>query len=159
ESDAMASGVCPISRRRMRPGLTAIAVSLSLSSVGCQSLNHTVASWRSSYDTSGIAKGITDDEKQQTREFLTRWFRMSPKSSAELDKNPSTMVIGSDGWKPMAKPKANPEAEAELKAAHDLYKQDKLTEAEKAFAKIAKNRKGSPWGEKAQFFLAETQFL
>jgi outer membrane protein assembly factor BamD (BamD/ComL family) len=58
----------------------------------------------------------------------------------------------------MSTPKADPKADAELKAAMDLYKQDKMAEAERAFAKIAKARKGSPWGEKAQFYIAEIQY-
>jgi outer membrane protein assembly factor BamD (BamD/ComL family) len=39
-----------------------------------------------------------------------------------------------------------------------LFEQGKLAEAEKEFAKIAKNRKVDPVGEDAQFYLAETQF-
>ena len=39
-----------------------------------------------------------------------------------------------------------------------LFQQGKLAEAEKEFVKIAKDRKGTPWGETAQYYLAETQF-
>ena len=38
------------------------------------------------------------------------------------------------------------------------FEQGKFAEAEKAFAKIAKDRKGTPWGETAQYYLAETQY-
>jgi outer membrane protein assembly factor BamD (BamD/ComL family) len=39
-----------------------------------------------------------------------------------------------------------------------LFQQGKLAEAEKQFAQIAKNRKGTTWGEYSQFYLAESQF-
>ena len=58
----------------------------------------------------------------------------------------------------MAKPAKDPEADAEFKAALKLFQQGKFAEAEKEFAKIAKNRKGTPWGEDGQYYLAETQF-
>ena len=47
----------------------------------------------------------------------------------------------------MAKPAKDPKAEAEFQAALKLFQQGKLAEAEKEFARIAKNRKGTPWGE------------
>ncbi len=39
-----------------------------------------------------------------------------------------------------------------------MFQQGKLAEAEKEFAKIAKNRKGTTYGENGQYYLAETQF-
>ena len=58
----------------------------------------------------------------------------------------------------MTKPAKDPAAEAEFNAAHTLFQQGKLAEAEKEFARIAKNRKGTPVGEDCQYYLAETQF-
>jgi outer membrane protein assembly factor BamD (BamD/ComL family) len=144
-------------RRPARLGATALAVAVSLMGPGCQGFNYSLAQWRSAYDTSGLAKGITDPEKQRTGSTTARWHwpGQTPDSSTDYTKNPSTLVLGSDGWKPMMTPKADPKADAELKAAYDLYKQDKLSDAEHEFTKIAKNRKGTPWGEKAQFYLAE----
>ncbi|MHC5539410.1 outer membrane protein assembly factor BamD, partial [Singulisphaera rosea] len=46
----------------------------------------------------------------------------------------------------------------EFRAAEKLYKQGKLVEAEAAFGPIIRKRKGTPWGEKAQFLTAECQF-
>ena len=68
------------------------------------------------------------------------------------------MVLGSDGWRPIAKPAPDPAADAEFQAALKLFQQGKFEEAEKQFAKIAKNRKETTWGENAQFYLAECQF-
>lgn len=147
-------------RKKGRLGAAVIAASMSLANTGCQGISHSIAQWRSSYDTSGIARPISADEKAQTGNFLTRWFSPGkPGDGPSLTaRDPSGLVMGSDGWKPLDKPKADPKAEAEIKAAHELYMKDELAQAEKEFARIAKNRKGSPYGSKAQFFLAETQF-
>jgi outer membrane protein assembly factor BamD (BamD/ComL family) len=56
------------------------------------------------------------------------------------------------------KVEANPEADREFQAAAALFQQGKRDEAEKAFAALAKNRKGTPWGEKGQFYLAESYY-
>ena len=45
----------------------------------------------------------------------------------------------------------NPEADAEFQAAEQLFQQGKFAEAEAAFAKHRQERKGTPWGEKAQY--------
>src|SRR5262249_53829758 len=52
----------------------------------------------------------------------------------------------------------NPEADAEIQAAEKLFQQGQLAEAEKAFAKAAKKRKETSWGEKAQIYLAEIRY-
>lgn len=74
------------------------------------------------------------------------------------DDDPSSLVLGSNGWKPMIRPEENPEAQKELDDALELFQRGDLARAESALAKIAKNRKETPWGEKAQFYLAETQY-
>jgi outer membrane protein assembly factor BamD (BamD/ComL family) len=71
---------------------------------------------------------------------------------------PDPLTMDPQGWKRAADPEANPEAAAEFKAADSLFRQAKLEEAESAFKTAAKKRKDTPWGEKAQYFLAETQF-
>jgi len=72
--------------------------------------------------------------------------------------DPSSLVLGSNGWRPMIEPEENPEAQKELDDALELYQRGDLAKAESALAKIARNRKETPWGEKAQFYLAETQY-
>ena len=49
-----------------------------------------------------------------------------------------------------------PRGRRRVRRGPQLFQQGKLAEAEDAFAKIAKKRKGTPWGEKAQYYLAET---
>jgi outer membrane protein assembly factor BamD (BamD/ComL family) len=140
---------------------------------GCQSFSVPLAQWRAGYDPS-LAKKISPEEKdratsetvEEPRSLLGRW--LNPKGSkvasddkdakAPSSKSPDTLVLGSDGWRPMLKPKNDPEADKELDEALKLFKQGKLDEAEPVFARIAKKRKGSHWGEKAQYYLAETQY-
>lgn len=68
------------------------------------------------------------------------------------------MILGSDGWRPIVKAAKDPAADAEYQEVQKLFQQGKFAEAEKGFARIAKNRKGTPWGENSQYYLAESQF-
>ncbi len=132
---------------------------------GCQSFTSPLAQWRTAYDDN-LFKRITPEEMADasgpadSTNLLQRW--LSPKTTASGPggtTNPSSaLVLGSNGWRPMAKPAPNPEADAEFDAAMKLFKQGKFAEAEKQFAKIAKNRKGSTWGENGQYYLAESQY-
>ncbi|MBV8676976.1 MAG: tetratricopeptide repeat protein, partial [Planctomycetaceae bacterium] len=148
----------PDPRRRPTRGLGAVLVFLATVS-GCQTGSGSfLTAWRMSRDAS-LSKGPTKDELQDDRNLLARWLspKRPPSSAATADKAPSPLILGSDGWKPM-KPVPNPEADAEFQAAERLFQQGKFDDAEKAFQKLAKNRKGTPWGERGQFYLAETQY-
>jgi outer membrane protein assembly factor BamD (BamD/ComL family) len=122
---------------------------------GCQSSGSYLSLWRQGTDSS-LSKGPTKDELNDDRNLLARWFtpKVNPHSNADA---PNPIVLGSDGYKPMEAPK-NPEADEEFKAAEKLFQQGKLEEAEPLFAKLAKARKGSPWGEKGQYYVAECQY-
>ncbi len=146
----------PPSRRPGAPGVLLVAVALAaLSATGCTSLGsaNPLTLWRMGLDKS-LSSGPTPTETGDNRGLMARWIK--PKAPPGTNANGSTLVLGSNGWQPM-KAEANPEADKEVKAALTLVKQGKLDDAEKAFAAIAKNRKGTPWGEKSQYYLAETQ--
>ncbi len=148
----------PDPRRRPTPGLGAVLVFLATVS-GCQTgSGGFLTAWRMGRDAS-LSKGPNKDELQDDRNLMARWLspKRPPSSAVAADKAPSTLILGSDGWKPM-KPIPNPEADAEFQAAERLFQQGKLDGAETAFQKLAKNRKGTPWGERGQFYLAETQY-
>ncbi len=149
------------------------AAMLAIGLVGCQSFSVPFAQWTSGYDSS-LAKKISKEEKDGTtsekveepRTLLQRW--LNPKSATDdkdddaakmpSSKSPSTLILGSDGWRPMLKPEKNPQADKEFDEAHKLFQQGKLNEAEQVFKTIAKKRKGSHWGEKSQFYVAEIQY-
>jgi outer membrane protein assembly factor BamD (BamD/ComL family) len=135
--------------------LAIAALVLAMAGTGCQStLTGPLALIRNARDNS-LSPGPTSKESGDDRNIFARLIRPKAPPSGDFDGDP--LVLGSDGWKPMAAPK-DPEADKELQAAQALYQQGKLDEAEKAYKAIAKKRKGTPWGEKAQFYLAESQF-
>jgi outer membrane protein assembly factor BamD (BamD/ComL family) len=139
--------------RRRRPALRlGAALAVLLASPGCQALS----AWRMGHDSS-LSRGPTAEELGDDRNLMARW--LSPKAGtptgAAAPRSP--LVLGSNGWRPM-KATPNPEADAEFQAAETLLKEGKASEAEAALKKIVKNRKGTPWGEKAQFALAESYF-
>src|SRR5207253_7282749 len=91
--------------------------------------------------------------------LLQRWLTPRKNPAVTSSASPSsTLILGSDGWRPFAKPVPNPQADAELQAALKLFQQGKFAEAEKRFAPIAKQRKGTTWGENSQYYLAECQY-
>ncbi|MGO9601725.1 MAG: tetratricopeptide repeat protein [Isosphaeraceae bacterium] len=174
ESLARAPTTFPrLSEARWLGGLTLMLLGVSLA--GCQSLSVPLSQWTAAYDH-GLFKSISKDEAkssasekvEQPRTLLARW--LNPKGSNVSEdkgddsdalpnsKSDSTLVLGSDGWRPMMKPKANPKAEKELDEAQQLFQQGKLADAEAVYKQIAKKRKGTQWGEKALYYVAECQY-
>jgi outer membrane protein assembly factor BamD (BamD/ComL family) len=132
-----------------------VAALSALPGIGCQSIGtNPLALWRQGLDSS-LSKAPTRAETGDNRNFMARWLTPKKPPAGNFDPNP--LVLGSDGWRPM-KAEVNPEADKEFREAEALFQQGKLDLAEKAFAKLAKKRKGTPWGEKGQYYLAETQF-
>jgi TolA-binding protein len=143
-----------------RAGLLVLPLALA----GCQSVMTPLSQWRAAYDGK-LVKGPTKEEMADVTgptdsdNLMDRWLtpRTTGGGGSSGDKS-STLILGSDGWRPMIKPAKDPKADAEYQAALTLFQQGKFAETQKAFAKIAKDRKGTPWGENAQFYLAETYY-
>jgi outer membrane protein assembly factor BamD (BamD/ComL family) len=151
---------------------------------GCSSTGGGLLSlWRQGTDSS-LSKGPTAEEVNDNRNLMARW--LSPKKNPHADPeslNPtSPLILGSNGYKPLT-PLKNAEADAEFEAAERLFQQGKfqappmptliflagpwcerlfrqgeLDAAEPRFMRIVSKRKGTPWGEKAQYYLAESQY-
>ena len=104
----------------------------------------------------GIAKPITAAEIGDDRPFLARLIRPKAPKMSTPDTD-TTLVLGSNGWAP---PRVERDAESEraFEAAQAAEKQGKLGQAEAAYAKLARTKKGTSWGERAQFALAEIQY-
>jgi outer membrane protein assembly factor BamD (BamD/ComL family) len=152
---------------RIRPGRAARLAALLLAVVplaGCANLMSPLGTWRAAYD-GNLFKKLSPEEMADaggttdSTNLFQRWLTPRGNPALKSSEPPSsTMVLGSDGWRPMAKPAPDPQADAELDAAMKLFQQAKFEEAEKAFTKIAKDRKGTTWGENSQYYLAESQF-
>jgi TolA-binding protein len=122
---------------------------------GCQGGGGPLARWRMAFDGS-LAKSPTDAEVGERRNLLARWIRPAVPGSSASEVG-SGLVMGSNGWSPLRVP-SDPEAEAAFKEAEALFQRGQLDEAERAFSKLARRKKDSGWGEKAQFNLAECQY-
>jgi outer membrane protein assembly factor BamD (BamD/ComL family) len=146
--------------RALRHALAqALALAVLLAAQGCSSTGGGLISlWRQGTDSS-LSKPPTPEEINDNRNLLARWLtpKMNPHANPDAINPPSTLILGSNGYKPMQPPK-NPEADAELEVGERLFQQGKFEEAQPVFARIARNRKSSPWGEKAQYFLAESYY-
>jgi outer membrane protein assembly factor BamD (BamD/ComL family) len=131
----------------------AIAALLSLLGSGCAGTGP-ISRWRSANDT-GLVRPMNDDEKGEGGLLARIWPSVKPPPPFT---GPSPLTLDPNGWKKAADPQANPVAAKDEKEALTLFEQGKFAEAETAFIKIAKNRKDTPWGEKAQYYVAECQF-
>jgi outer membrane protein assembly factor BamD (BamD/ComL family) len=151
-----------------RSGRTGRLVVLALALVplaGCANFVSPLGQWRAAYD-GNLSKGLSPEEmadasggQTDSTNLFQRWLTPRGNPTVNSSQPPdSTQVLGSDGWRPIAKPAPDPAADAELDGAIKLFQQGKFEEAETQFAKIAKDRKGTTWGENAQFYLAESQF-
>src|SRR5262249_8306980 len=135
---------------------------LAVPLAGCQTVANPFSQWRAAYD-GNLVKGPTKDEMADvttatdSQNLFDRWVTPRRAPGSKTDDPGSTLILGSDGWRPMVKPPKDPKAEAEFQAALKLFQQGNLAEAEKEFTKIAKDRKGSSWGEDGLYYLAETQ--
>ncbi len=158
-------GRTPAAPARFVPAIRLAGVVLALLPLaGCANFVSPLSQWRAAYD-GNLFRKLSPEEMADAsgpadpNNLFARW--MTPKGNPTLKSTeppPSTMVLGSDGWRPIAKPAPDPEADAEFQAAMKLFEQGKFEEAEKPFAKIAKNRKQTTWGENAQFYVAECQY-
>ncbi len=148
------SRATPQNRLRSVPA----ALAVLLATTGCQAQGP-IARWRASQDGSGAALASkTRDDLVDDRGLMARWLDPHHATKSTFGQPPaSTIMAGSDGWGP-AQAAADKVAEAEFEVAEQLFRRGKLAEAEKEFARVAKKRKETPVGERAQYFLAETQF-
>jgi outer membrane protein assembly factor BamD (BamD/ComL family) len=145
-----------------RGTVTALRLGVALAALaatpGCRSTGDWLSLWRQGSDSS-LSKGPTKDELNDNRNLLARWLtpKANPHSNPDGVNPPTPLVLGSNGYKPMEAPK-DPDADAEFQQAEKLFHQGKLDEAEPLFVKLAKNRKGTSWGEKGQYYAAECQY-
>jgi outer membrane protein assembly factor BamD (BamD/ComL family) len=149
------AGESPRATRRVRLAGLTVAILALMPGLGCQSTGANPFSvWRTALDSS-LSPAPSAEEVGDDRNLLARW--LNPKNPKAKDPNTPTLVLGSNGWRPM-KPVDDPAAEADFKAAEALAKQNKLPEAATAYKAVAKKWKGTAAGEKAQFFLAEAEY-
>lgn len=161
----------PSSRTTALARLACVALAIA-TAAGCQGFSGPFAQWRSAYD-SGLARPLSPDELARSKtekvadsgSLLKRWLGpRDPDAGADPDptsgarRNADGTVLGSNGWGKFLKQPVDEDAQKDLDAAFAHYEAGRLSQAESAFAKIAKARKGTPYAEKALFYMAESQF-
>lgn len=150
-----------------------ILIMLTLTAIsGCASGSTSVLSrWKMTRDD-GIAKGISAEE-YNGKQGPTAAQRFGPAglidylrgkdvsqertNAAEVASNVLKKSSSRDNWN-INQVKADPETEADFNVAEAAFQQGKLPEARKAFARLAKRKKGTAFGESAQFYVAECEF-
>ncbi len=152
----------PARSRRRRHAQRAFVATAALTSClalsGCQSTmgKSLLARISPRYDES-LATGMVRPEDATPGRYLTRYLNPMTTPHASAAKESKSLTLSNEGWKPV-KVDPDPKADAALEAAVALYRQGKYSEADPQFVKIAKAQKGKPWGERAQFLLAESYF-
>jgi outer membrane protein assembly factor BamD (BamD/ComL family) len=152
------------SRRRRsarRAFFTAAALTscLALSTMtGCQSsVGKKVLSTISPRYDESLKSGLVRPEDSTPHRFLSRYLTPAATPHTSGASEAKSLSMSNEGWTPV-KIDPNPKADAALEAATALYRQGKYSEAEPKLAAIAKAQKGKPWGERAQFLLAESYY-
>ena len=154
----------PVSAHRRRPRrarralVATAAIASTLALAGCQSTagKSLLGMISPSYDES-LANGMVRPEDATPGRFLSRYLNPAKTPHASAAKEPGSLSLSNEGWRPI-KEAADPAADKELEAATALYQQGKYDQAEPLLAALAKKRKGSSWGEKSQFLLAESYY-
>jgi outer membrane protein assembly factor BamD (BamD/ComL family) len=100
-----------------------------------------------------------DTNGTSDKSFFTRWMGKdkTPFTSGLLGESPT--LVGQKAWD-KSKADLSPISESELSAAMKLINTGQLEAAERILKVVAarETKKGTPYGEKAQYWLAETQF-
>ena len=91
--------------------------------------------------------------------LMDRWMTKDKSPFTTETMEASSALYGDKGWD-KTKSAPDPVSQAEFEVARKLFDAGDYPRAEPLFAALAKRevKKGSPWGAKAQFYLAETQF-
>ena len=105
------------------------------------------------------AMNSTDADGKPDRTLISKWLSgdKTPFTSGAI--GDTSVFLGQKGWE-KTKVAPDPTSESEYLAAKKLFDAGNYAGAEGLLAPLAKReiKKGSPWGERAQFWLAETQF-
>ncbi len=148
-----------IRRRLLRAARRGAAISLLITLVGTPADAGSISDWFSSLKAPAPDTATPEADTRTNGRLMNRWMTKdkSPFSSGLLGE--SSTFFGDKGWE-KTKVIADPVSEAEFEAAKKLFDAGQLDKAEPLFAKLAKRevKKGTMWGAKAQFYLAESQF-
>ncbi|MEJ7637240.1 MAG: outer membrane protein assembly factor BamD [Singulisphaera sp.] len=137
-----------------RPGLGFVLAALAAASGCAAGGTGPLAAWRQGLDSS-LSKGPTNEEMHDDRQLMARWL------TPRRPRTPTPRPLA-DGPRPRrleaADGRAQPRGRGPVPRRRTPLPAGEAPEAERVFARLAKNHKGTPWGEKGLFYTAEAQF-
>ncbi len=146
-------------RRLVRAARRGVSIAALLILAGSPASAGTIADWIASMRAPAPDTSNPQSDTRTDGRLMQRWMtrEKTPFSSGALDS--SAVILGEKGWE-KTKVAPDPISEGEFAAAKKHFDAGRFDKAEPLLSTLAKRevKKGSPWGEKAQFFLAETQF-
>ncbi len=91
--------------------------------------------------------------------LMDRWMTRNKTPFTTESMDSTSALVGEKGWE-KTKVAPDPISEKEFAGAKKFFDAKQFAKAEPILAKLANRevQKGTPWGAKAQYFLAETQF-
>ena len=147
------------SRRRLaRLARRGLVVAGLMASIGHDVEAGPIAEWLAGR-AAPKAMNTTDADGTPDKSLLSKWLSgdKTPFSSGTMGE--TSVFLGQKGWE-KTKSAPDPTSEAEYLAAKKLFDAGNYAGALNLLTPLAKRevKKGSPWGEKAQFWKAECQF-
>lgn len=134
---------------------------------GCQGGLRPLATWRMAHDKVLAPPPAADEGENASaaklpnddRLLMKRWLNnRSDDDKIGAGSRWEKLVTGIGFRAPRSEADRIASADEELTQAEQLFQQGDLPTAEKEFTRIARNRKHTSWGEKAQYYLAEIQY-
>ena len=157
------------SRRERVPATGWLALAL-VGLSGCHAGTSPWTAWRAASGEDGLVAPVEarefDEARMRAREsgrveepkgLLARWLDGS-RSNINTIARPFTIKGTTQTWVPPVKEQPDPEADAALAQAEQLWERGDDAAAESAFAKVAQRYENTSWGETAQFKLGLVQF-
>ncbi|WP_435007475.1 outer membrane protein assembly factor BamD [Tundrisphaera lichenicola] len=147
-------------RRRSRDLLRAVRRGLSIAAILAATGGGSEAGVIADWIASRVApSSYSADSDSKDGNLMSRWLTRDKTPFASGSMASNSVFLGQHGWE-KTKAAPDPQAEAEFAVAKKLFDAGNYAQAEPLLQKMANReiKKGGPWGEKAQYYLAETQF-
>ena len=146
-------------RSARRVAALALAAASSLATLAPRAEAGVISDWFAAKVAPNPDTVRPQDDTSTNGRLMSRWMtkERTPFSSGSMGK--TSVLLGDKGWE-STKQVADPQSEAEFGLAKKEYDAKRFDKAEALLRPLAKRevKKGTAWGEKAQYFLAEAQF-
>ena len=148
-----------VARRLSRSARRATSVAAITLLVGSTAAAGGIADWFSAVRAPASDTSVSEGDIRTNGRLMDRWMTRNKTPFTTESMDSSQAFIGEKGWE-KTRVAPDPISEKDFAAAKKFLDSKKFDKAEPLLAALAKRevKKGTPWGAKAQYFLAETQF-